>query len=101
MFILAIDDDPAKASGMLCPGDEIVGVSGQSLIDHTYQECLRALRAVQGDATLTIFRNNSDFVTHQHTLGMTEHTPPVSSYNDTKQANKCSSYPGSWRGVGL
>ena len=59
MFILAIDDNPAKASRMLQPGDEIICVDGKSLINHTHQECLHTLRTACGESTLTIRRHLS------------------------------------------
>ena len=56
VFILAVDDDPAKACGQLLAGDEVISVNGRSLINHTHHECLQALRAVRGEGTLTIRR---------------------------------------------
>ena len=80
VFILAIDDNPAKASGMLRPGDEIVAVDGQTLLDHTHQECLGALRAVHGDSTLTIRCSGLDHLaTNRHMLALPDHSPPVST----------------------
>ena len=54
VFILAINNFPAKSCSMLQAGDEIVSVDGFSLINHTHLECLQALRGACGVSTLTI-----------------------------------------------
>ena len=56
MFILAIDDCPAKGNGKLEPGDEIISVNGDSIVGRTHHECLQVLRAVSGAGTLTVHR---------------------------------------------
>ena len=63
VFILAIDDNPAKASGLLQSGDEIISIDGRSLLDYSHQQCLQTLRAVHRDGTLTIRRRHSEMAT--------------------------------------
>ena len=70
MFILAIDDNPAKANGRLEAGDEIISVNGASLVGHTHHQCLQVLRAVTATGTLTIHRRES------HTPHITNMQPP-------------------------
>ena len=63
VFILAIDDNPAKASGLLQPGDEIISIDGRSLLDYSHHQCLQTLREVHGDGTLIIRRRHSEMAT--------------------------------------
>ena len=63
VFILSIEDNPAKASRILQAGDEIISVNGSSLINCSYLECVKTLRTVHGDSILTI-RRNEDLMKH-------------------------------------
>lgn len=58
VFILTIDEDPARSCEMLQAGDEIISVNDYSLLNHTHQECLQTLRTASGNyTTLTIRRH--------------------------------------------
>ena len=54
VFILSLDQEPAKTCQRLKPGDEVIAVDGKSLIGRTHFECMQALREVQGIGTLTV-----------------------------------------------